>query len=132
MIIVSIVSSSDYSSQLHVPQSPFHIIKTVLNTADAVFLVLPAFNVHTTDSHIYPSFATKIPGASSWQASLTDGALYVIQNGGIPSYVIHPFSLEVSVAPVQSSVLMGGVSGYGVHLDSNLFHFSFSRNKVSG
>lgn len=133
VIVVSIVTQLDYSSLLNSPiQTPLHVIKTVVNTADAVFIVLPALNVHTTDSHIYPSFATKLPGASSWQASLTDGAIYVIENGGIPSYMLYPFSVEVSAAPVQSSLSLGGVSGYGVHMDSNLLHFSFSRSKVSG
>lgn len=78
-----------------------------------------------------------LPGASSWQASLTNGTIYATSGGGnphssSPDYILHPFNLELSVAPIiASSTLMGEVSGYGVHIDVNVFHLSFSKLNVS-
>ncbi len=130
-VIVSVTSDwllPDHAAALRNLHNPVQVIARVMKTERLVFLVLPVLNVHTTDSHLYPLLVTKLPGAPSWQASLTNGTAYVVGKGERSSYLLHPFGLEVSVAPVKTS---SSVSGYGVHVDIHHLHFSISKEKVS-
>ena len=134
MIVSTCSQSVDYLTLFkgYVPQTTNAVLRTLVDNGQLIFLILPALTVHTTDSHVYPLYTTKLPGTSSWQASLTDGVLYSVATAGsVPQYLMHPFSVEVSLAPVRSSLAVGGVSGYGIHLDVDLIHVSLSRELVS-
>ena len=110
------------------PPTPLSLLPTISQNSDLVLLALPAFAIRTTDTQLYPSFTAKLPGTSSWQASLNNATLYTVMSG-TAKHLIHPLCVEVSVVPVGSS-LVDGVTGYGVHVDINLLHVSLSKRKV--
>lgn len=136
MVIVSVnMSLSKYWTTLQdQASSPFLCIPDILISERAVCVVLPIINVYTTETDFYRSFATMLPGASSWQAALTNGTIYATGGGSHSDYILHPLNITLSVAPITaaSSIPMGeAVSGYGVHVDVNLLHISLSIQKVS-
>ena len=110
------------------PPTPLSLLPTISKNSDLVLLALPAFIIRTTDTQLYPSFTAKLPGTSSWQASLNNATLYTVTSG-TTKHLIHPLCVEVSVVPVGSS-LDHVVTGYGVHVDINLLHVSLSKRKV--
>ena len=94
-------------------------------------LALPKLRAQSSSRQIHPAMPSgSVSEPVSWQCFVDDGAVFVILPfGGPTSYLLHPLSVEVSVAPVKVPC-SGGSAGLGVHMDVATLRLALSKNKV--
>lgn len=116
-----------------IPATPLLILRHVLtsDSISSVVVATPKMSVGTGTSPLHPSLSTH---PSTCQVSLVNGAIYTVTRG-TPSYLVRPFDVEVSIAPVCPLPGVGvagvGVVGVGVHVNMNLLHLSISKDQVN-
>ena len=93
---------------------------------DVVVSTLPEIKLESGHTYFYPYLVSETGG--SWQISLIDATIFTIMRGGA-SYMLHPLSMDVSVAPIQSPSVKGA-AGLGVHVDVKLLQFTVSKQQV--
>ena len=95
-------------------------------------LALPKLTAQSSSRQIHPAMPSgSISEPVSWQCFMDNGAIFaILPFGGSTSYLLHPLSVEVSVAPVKVPS-SGGAAGLGVHMDVATLRLSLSQNKVS-
>ena len=94
-------------------------------------LALPKLRAQSSSCQIHPAMPSgSVSEPVSWQCFVDDSAIFVILPfGGSTSYLLHPLSVEVSVAPVRVPC-NGGSAGLGVHMDVPALRLSLSQKKV--
>ena len=110
------------------PPTPLSFLARSILSKDNNIIVftLPEIKLESGHTYCYPYLVSETAG--SWQISLIDATIFTVMRGGA-SYMLHPLSMDVSVAPIQSPSVKG-VAGLGVHVDVKLLQFTVSKQQV--
>ena len=110
--------------------TPIFLLKDVSKQRDVLVAVFPQLRVESTNSHAHPILSGTSDKSSdllSWKLSLTHFSLYTVI-GCKASYMLHPLSIDVSMAPIQT--VSGGINGLGIHIDIELLQCMVAKQQV--
>ena len=126
----------EFKTQFSSPTDVFSILSSSSSSSSSSYttnvsvLSLPSLDVTSSSTGLHPAMAPlgRPSDPQSWHCLLTGAALFTLLSGSV-EYVLHPLSMEVSIATVRSATPSQAV-GIGVHADMKALHLSFNKQQV--
>ena len=111
--------------------SPVDVFSKISSLSSSVAVVaLPSMVVSSGSTGLHPAMTVlgSTSDPRSWHFQLMRGAILTLMSGST-EYLLHPLSLEVSIATVKSSTSPHSY-GLGVHMDVKDLHLSLNKPQV--